>query len=280
LTAPGGHRREGAEPPAPAAVTDSDEGLLARLRARPLPRHVAVIMDGNGRWAGRRGLPRVAGHREGVEAARRTVRAAGRAGIAYLTLYAFSAENWGRPAAEVEFLMRLLESSVEEELPELSRNNVRLRMLGDGASLSPGVRRSVERAIRATEGNTGLTLLIALNYGGRQELVRAVRAVAARVARGELRPDAVEEADIAQALDTRGIPDPDLLIRTSGEYRISNFLLWQVAYTELLVVPTLWPDFTPRDFYLAVADFQRRSRRFGGVGAGAGGLDPPDEVGH
>jgi undecaprenyl diphosphate synthase len=273
-------RREGSALPAPAVASDPDDDLLERLRTRPLPRHVAVIMDGNGRWAGQRGLPRVAGHREGVAAARRTVRAAGRAGIAYLTLYAFSSENWGRPATEVNFLMHLLESSVDDELPELSRNNVRLRMLGDAASLAPGVRQSVERAIRATEGNTGLTLLIALNYGGRQELVRAIRALAGRVARGELEPDAIEEADIGQALDTHGIPDPDLLIRTSGECRISNFLLWQIAYTELLIVPTLWPDFTPRDFYLAVSDFQHRSRRFGGLGPGARGSDPPDEVGH
>lgn len=246
--------------------------LLEAVRAEPLPRHVAIIMDGNGRWARARGLPRVAGHREGVKAARETVRAAGRLGLEYLTLYAFSSENWTRPAAEVDFLMRLLESSVVEELSELVRNNVRLRVLGETATLTPGVRASVERAQDATEANTGLTLLIALNYGGRRELVRAVRAIAGRVARGELRPEAIEEADIARALDTAGVPDPDLLIRTSGEFRLSNFLLWQVAYTELLVLPTPWPDFSPRDLYLAVADYQRRSRRFGGVAPdGVGG---------
>jgi undecaprenyl diphosphate synthase len=161
--------------------------------------------------------------------------------------------------------MRLLESSVEEELPGLIENNVRLRMLGEPESLSPGVRRSVERAIRATEGNGGLTLLIALNYGGRRELLRAIRHLAGRVARGELAADAIEERDVAAALDTAGIPDPDLLIRTSGEYRLSNFLLWQVAYTELLVLPTLWPDFAPRDLCRAVLEFQQRSRRFGGL---------------
>jgi undecaprenyl diphosphate synthase len=246
-------------------VTADEAALLDGLRQQPLPRHVAVIMDGNGRWAGLRGLPRVAGHREGVRAARETVRAAGRLGIGYLTLYAFSSENWSRPAAEVSFLMKLLESSVEEELPGLLDNNVRLRALGDLASLDDGVRRSVERAIRATERNTGLTLLIALNYGGRRELVRAVRAVAESVARGALAPGAIDESTIAGALDTAGVPDPDLLIRTSGEYRLSNFLLWQVAYTELLVLPTLWPDFSPRDLYGAVAEYQRRSRRFGGV---------------
>jgi undecaprenyl diphosphate synthase len=251
--------------PTADAVAADDPTLFEALRQQPLPRHIAVIMDGNGRWAGLRGLPRVAGHRQGVRAARETVRAAGRLGVGYLTLYAFSSENWARPAAEVSFLMRLLESSVDEELPSLVDNNVRLRTLGELATLDPGVQRSVERAVRATEGNTGLTLLIALNYGGRRELLRAVRTLAEGVARGTLRPEAIEEASIAAELDTAGVPDPDLLIRTSGEYRLSNFLLWQVAYTELLVLPTLWPDFSPRDLYGAVAEYQRRSRRFGGL---------------
>jgi undecaprenyl diphosphate synthase len=251
--------------PAAGAVAADEAALFEAIRQQPLPRHVAVIMDGNGRWAGLRGLPRVAGHREGVKTARATVRAAGRLGLGYLTLYAFSSENWARPAAEVSFLMRLLESSVDQELPDLIDNNVRLRTLGDLATLDEGVRRSVERAVRATEGNTGLTLLIALNYGGRRELVRAVRTLAAGVARGALAPDAIDEASIAGALDTADVPDPDLLIRTSGEYRLSNFLLWQVAYTELLILPTLWPDFSPRDLYGAVAEYQRRSRRFGGL---------------
>jgi undecaprenyl diphosphate synthase len=251
--------------PAADALAVDDAALREAIRRQPLPRHVAVIMDGNGRWAGLRGLPRVAGHREGVRAARETVRTAGRLGIEFLTLYAFSSENWARPAGEVNFLMRLLESSVEEELPSLVEHNVRLRTLGELDSVGEGVRRSVERAIRATEGNTGLTLLIALNYGGRQELVRTVRALAADVARGALAPEAIDEAAIAAGLDTAGVPDPDLLIRTSGEYRLSNFLLWQVAYTELLVLPTLWPDFGPRDLYGAVAEYQRRSRRFGGL---------------
>ena len=251
--------------PTADAVAADDPALFEALRQQPLPRHIAVIMDGNGRWAGLRGLPRVAGHRQGVRAARETVRAAGRLGVGYLTLYAFSSENWARPAAEVSFLMRLLESSVDEELPSLVDNNVRLRTLGELATLDPGVQRSVERAVRATEGNTGLTLLIALNYGGRRELLRAVRTLAEGVARGTLRPEAIEEASIAAELDTAGVPDPDLLIRTSGEYRLSNFLLWQVAYTELLVLPTLWPDFSSRDLYGAVAEYQRRSRRFGGL---------------
>jgi undecaprenyl diphosphate synthase len=251
--------------PVAGAVAADDAALLEAIRQQPLPRHVAVIMDGNGRWAGLRGLPRVAGHREGVRAAREVVRTAGRLGLGYLTLYAFSSENWARPAAEVSFLMRLLESSVAEELPGLVDNNVRLRTLGELGTLDPGVRRSVEQAVRATERNTGLTLLIALNYGARQELLRAVRTLADGVARGALAPEAIDEASIAAALDTADVPDPDLLIRTSGEYRLSNFLLWQVAYTELLVLPTLWPDFSPRDLYGAVAEYQRRSRRFGGL---------------
>ena len=251
--------------PAASAVAADEAALLETVRQQPLPQHVAVIMDGNGRWAGLRGLPRVAGHREGVRATRDTVRAAARLGIGYLTVYAFSSENWTRPAAEVSFLMRLLESSVEEELPELMDQNVRLRTLGELETLDPGVRRSVEGAVRATEGNTGLTLQIALNYGGRRELLRAVRTLADGVARGALTPDAIDEASIAAALDTAGVPDPDLLIRTSGEYRLSNFLLWQVAYTELLVLPILWPDFSPRDLYGAVAEYQRRTRRFGGL---------------
>jgi undecaprenyl diphosphate synthase len=222
-------------------------------------------MDGNGRWARARGLPRAAGHREGVRAAREAVRAAGRLPLGFLTLYAFSSENWARPPAEVNFLMRLLEGSVDRELPELSDANVRLRVLGELETLDPGVRRSVERAMQKTEANTGLTLSIALNYGARQELVRAAQALAARVARGEMRADAISEDDIAGALDTAGTPDPDLLIRTSGELRLSNFLLWQVAYTELVVLPVLWPDFAPRDLYHAVQEFQRRSRRFGGL---------------
>ncbi len=270
MTAPGsgGDRAAGAEslaPGHPERLTHSDAELLESLRGRPLPRHVAIIMDGNGRWAGMRNLPRIAGHREGVRAARATVRAASGIGIEYLTLYAFSSENWTRPVTEVDFLMRLLESSVDEELPELCRNNVRLQVLGETSGLGAGVRAAIDRAIAATAENSGLTLLIALNYGGRRELVRAIQTIAGRVARGEIPPEAIGESDVTAALDTAGVPDPDLLIRTSGEFRLSNFLLWQVAYTELLVLSTLWPDFSPRDLYLAVAEYQRRTRRFGGA---------------
>jgi len=275
LTAPAGGELEPSAGAGTGRNAEPDAELLEAVRVRPLPRHVAVIMDGNGRWARAKNLPRVAGHRQGVTAARETVRAAGRLGIGFLTLYAFSSENWTRPATEVNFLMRLLESSVDRELPALLDANVRLRVLGELETLDPGVRRSVERAMRKTEANTGLTLNIALNYGARRELVRAVRALAARVARGELRADAIEEADIAGALDTGGTPDPDLLIRTSGEFRLSNFLLWQVAYAELMVLPVLWPDFTPRDLYLAIAEFQRRSRRFGGLETAPEPSSPP-----
>ncbi len=222
-------------------------------------------MDGNGRWATRRGLPRVAGHHEGVKAARAIVRAAGAAGVSYLTLYAFSTENWSRPEEEVSTLMRLLEDSVSRELPELMARNVRLRVIGRPGGVPAGVRRGIDRVVKATRDNTGLTLLMAFNYGGRDELLDAFRALARRVADGRLDPEAVTEADVAGALYTEGVPDPDLLVRTSGEMRISNFLLWQIAYTELWVTPTLWPDFGPADFYRALVGFQRRTRRFGGV---------------
>jgi undecaprenyl diphosphate synthase len=227
--------------------------------------HVAIIMDGNGRWATSRGLPRVAGHREGVKAARAIVRAADAIGLRYLTLYAFSTENWSRPEDEVTMLMRLLEESIYRELPDLMGNNVRLRVIGRPTGVPLPVRRGLEHVVAETAKNTGLNLLVAFNYGGRDELLDAFRALARRVQAGELAPDTISEAHVSGALYTDGVPDPDLLIRTSGEMRVSNFLLWQIAYTELWVTPTLWPDFGPTDLYRAVADFQRRSRRFGGV---------------
>jgi undecaprenyl diphosphate synthase len=246
------------------AVT-AESALLESVRAQPVPAHVAVIMDGNGRWATQRGLPRVAGHREGVKAARAIVRAADTAGLRFLTLYAFSTENWNRPEDEVSMLMRLLEESIYDELPQLMDNNVRLRVIGRTAGVPAPVRRGLDHVEDQTRDNTGLTLLVAFNYGGRDELLDAFRVLARRVQAGELAPDAVSETDISQALYTEGVPDPDLLIRTSGEMRVSNFLLWQIAYTELWVTPTLWPDFGPADLYRAIADYQRRDRRFGGV---------------
>ncbi len=230
-----------------------------------MPAHVAVIMDGNGRWATRRGLPRVAGHREGVKAARALVRAADSVGLRFLTLYAFSTENWSRPEDEVTTLMRLLEESIYRELPELMERNVQLRVIGRPTGVPLPVRRGIDHVVRETRANTGLTLLMAFNYGGRDELLDAFRALAERVQAGELTPADISEAHVSQALYTDGVPDPDLLIRTSGEMRISNFLLWQIAYTELWMTPTLWPDFGPGDLYRAVAEFQRRTRRFGGV---------------
>jgi undecaprenyl diphosphate synthase len=242
-----------------------EDDLKRRILVRPLPRHVAIIMDGNGRWATNRGLPRVAGHGEGVKAVRRVVRAAGELGIQFLTLYAFSSENWNRPHHEVSTLMTLLERSIERELPELMERNVRFRVIGRPDGVPPRVGERIQRLIETTSRNTGLTLLMAFNYGGRDELVDAVRALAREVKSGALRPEDIDEVRVSRALYTDGIPDPDLLIRTSGELRLSNFLLWQVAYTELWMTSTLWPDFGAREFYLAVADFQQRDRRFGRV---------------
>ncbi len=243
----------------------AEDDLKRRILARPVPRHVAVIMDGNGRWATRRGLPRVAGHSEGVKAVRDVVRTAGELGVQFLTLYAFSSENWRRPHQEVSTLMTLLERSIERELPELMERRVRFRAIGRPEGVPPRVAEGLRRLTDTTAGNTGLTLLMAFNYGGRDELVDAVRSLARDVARGALRPEDIDEVRVARALYTGGIPDPDLLIRTSGELRVSNFLLWQIAYTELWVTSTLWPDFGAREFCLAVADFQQRNRRFGSV---------------
>ena len=239
--------------------------LLAVVRAQPRPEHVAIIMDGNGRWATRRGLPRVAGHREGVKTARSIVRAADALGLHYLTLYAFSSENWSRPEDEVSTLLSLLERAIRSELPELMGRNVRLRVLGRKNGVPLQVRRGIDHVVQETRNNTGLTLMMAFNYGGRDELIDACRVLARQVQAGELRPEDIGEKEIQGALYTADVPDPDLLIRTSGEMRVSNFLLWQIAYTELWITPTLWPDFGPTDLYRAIAEFQRRTRRFGGV---------------
>jgi undecaprenyl diphosphate synthase len=222
-------------------------------------------MDGNGRWATGRGLPRAAGHGEGVKSVRAVARAAGELGIPFLTLDAFSSENWNRPHQEVSTLMTLLERSIERELPELMERNVRFRVIGRADGVPAQVREGIRRLIETTSRNSGLTLVMAFNYGGRDELVDAVRALAHQVQSGALRPEDIDEVRVSRALYTDGIPDPDLLIRTSGELRLSNFLLWQVAYTELWMTPTLWPDFGAREFCLAIADFQQRDRRFGRV---------------
>jgi undecaprenyl diphosphate synthase len=252
--------------PAEAELAKLGEAeLLDIVRAQPRPAHVAVIMDGNGRWATRRGFPRVAGHRAGVKSARAIVRAADALGLRFLTLYAFSTENWSRPKQEVSTLMTLLERSIHGELPELMERNVRLRVIGRPNGVPTPVQRGIDYVVRQTERNTGLTVLMAFNYGGRDELIDAFRQVAQRVVTGELTPEDISEAHVSGALYTRDIPDPDLLIRTSGEMRVSNFLLWQIAYTEFWITQTLWPDFRPADLYRAIAEYQGRTRRFGGV---------------
>ena len=246
-------------------ASDREAALLEAVRAQPVPEHVAIIMDGNGRWATGRGLPRIAGHHEGVKAARGIVRAADALGLRFLTLYAFSTENWSRPLDEVSMLMSLLERSVHAELPEFMARNARLRVLGQTRRVPLGVRRGIDHVVHETRNNTGLTVLMAFNYGGRDELLDAFRALARQVQAGDLKPEDITEKDVSGALYTADVPDPDLLIRTSGEMRISNFLLWQIAYTELLVTPVLWPDFGASDLYQAVAEFQKRTRRFGRV---------------
>ena len=236
---------------------------MSRISARALPRHVAIIMDGNGRWARARGLPRIAGHRSGAEAARRTVAAAAELGIPYLTLFGFSSENWKRPSTEIHDLMALLRHYLRGEIEELHRNGVRLKVIGQIAQFAPDIVRMIERAEAATRDNPRITLTIALSYGGRAEIVTAVRAIAEQVAFGKLDTEAVDEECIARHLFTAGMPDPDLLIRTSGEQRISNFLLWQCAYSELVFTKTLWPDFSKHDLDQAIADFCGRERRYG-----------------
>ncbi|MDI3327208.1 MAG: isoprenyl transferase [Alicyclobacillaceae bacterium] len=230
-----------------------------------LPRHVAIIMDGNGRWARRRGLPRVAGHRAGMKAVKEVTRAADEMGIQILTLYAFSTENWKRPRDEVDYLMRLPEEFLDRELQELQDNGVQVRLLGDPSALPPHTRRAVEIAVKRTEANKGLILNFALNYGGRAEIVRAVKDIAREVREGTLSPEEIDESLFASRLQTGALPDPDLLIRTSGELRISNFLLWQIAYAELWFTDVLWPDFTKEHLYEAVRAYQSRSRRLGAV---------------
>lgn len=228
-----------------------------------IPQHVAIIMDGNGRWAALRGKERYEGHAAGVEPVRAALRAAARHGVKYLTLYAFSTENWGRPAAEVDALMELFCRSVVDETPELVAQGVRIRMIGDRSRFSEKVRRYLAEAETRTASGQRVTLILALNYSSRDEIVRAVRGIAGRVAAGETTPETIDERTIAASLDTAEYPDPDLIVRTSGECRLSNFLLWQASYAELLFTPVLWPDFTEEEFDRAVEEYARRDRRFG-----------------
>ncbi|GMV04724.1 MAG: isoprenyl transferase [Gemmatimonadota bacterium] len=242
------------------------EDLLERIRVSgDVPRHVAIIMDGNGRWARQRGLPRHLGHREGMKAVREVIEGSVDAGIGVLTLFAFSTENWQRPPQEVSALMALLQLYARKERDELKRQGVEVHVLGELDRVDAATRKAVDTIVEGTRGGSTLRLNLMISYGGREEIVRAIRGVARRVEAGELTPAQVDEAALEAELFTAGLPDPDLLIRTSGEYRISNFLLWQLAYTEMHISPVLWPDFTRRDLFDAVLDFQRRERRFGRV---------------
>jgi undecaprenyl diphosphate synthase len=247
--------------------------LLKRYRLKPcLPKHVAIIMDGNGRWAKKRHLPRIAGHRQGAHSIREIVRLSGRLGIEALTLYAFSTENWKRPRREILLLMKLLKSYLRNEVEELKQNNVRLLSIGNRSDLPVEIQEELEKATRATAHCAGLKLVLALSYSGRDDLARATREIARKAKEGVFEPIDIGEETISRHLSTHSLPEVDLLIRTSGEERISNFLLWELAYSEFHITQTLWPDFRERHFLAALRDFQGRKRRFGGVKDIVGGV--------
>jgi undecaprenyl diphosphate synthase len=237
--------------------------LRKEINASKLPSHVAIIMDGNGRWARQRGLERVFGHQQGVNAVREVIEAAAELGIGYLTLYAFSTENWGRPDEEVSALMGIMIQSLNNETDTLLKNNISLRAIGDVNRLAPDVRARLFETLNLTSGSTGLKLIVAISYSSRWEITEAAKRISADVLNGTLKPDSINEDNFEKYLTTAGIPDPELMIRSSGELRISNFLLWQLAYTELYFTEKLWPDFGKEDFYNAIIDFQKRERRFG-----------------
>ncbi len=254
-----------------ARATDSARGPLeTRIGGFETPRHVAIIMDGNGRWAAARGLPRVEGHRRGVEALRKTVRAARELGIGYLTIFSFSSENWSRPKSEIMDLLGLLRRFVRNDLADLHKSNVRVRIIGERDDLDRDIRLLLEEAEDLTRSNSGLTLVVAFNYGARQEIARAARRLAQEVAAGRMAADAITPDLITRNLDAPDLPDPDVIIRTSGEQRLSNFLLWQAAYSELVFVPVNWPDFDRAALESAIAEYRRRERRFGGLIAQTG----------
>jgi len=238
---------------------------VAALVPSPLPRHVAIIMDGNGRWAQRRGLTRIEGHKRGKDSVHAVVETSRRLGIEYLSLFAFSTQNWDRPRREVEALMGLLRRFLRSELRDMMKNGIRLRAIGDIKRLPPALQRELQDSVDATQHNRDMTVVLAVSYGGREEIVNAARALAQAVREGRVQPDAIDERTFGTYLDTAGMPDPDLLIRTSGEMRLSNFFLWQSAYTELYVTNTLWPDFREAEFLEALAHYQQRDRRFGRV---------------
>jgi len=253
-------------------VTSEEASLLEKLDLTRLPRHVAVIMDGNGRWAQKRHLPRIAGHRSGTQSARTTIETCARLKIEALTLYAFSVENWRRPKTEIDFLMALLREYLRKEMPLLQKNNIRMRFLGRIDELPAGVQNDARNAMEKTAGNKGMVLCVALNYGGRAEIVDAMNAILSE-RNGHGTPNKVTEDQLSRHLYTEGLPDPDLLIRTSGEMRVSNFLLWQIAYAEIFVTETLWPDFNRARLLEALLEFQKRERRYGGIREG----EPSDE---
>ncbi len=246
-------------------MTAMEDQLKDKIDLERLPVHVAIIMDGNGRWAKKRDLPRTAGHEAGVEAVRKVVRAAAEIGIKYLTLYTFSVENWKRPREEVTALMRLLSRTTRNEIEELNRNNVRLMTTGRIEGLSFSRRQVLAHAMAKTMSNSGLVLNLALNYGGRSEIIDAVKSIATAVRAGKIKTNDIDETLFANHLYTAGLPDPDLLVRTSGEMRISNFLIWQTSYTEMYVTDVLWPDFGRKELFEAVIEYQKRERRFGKV---------------
>ncbi|MEM6901714.1 MAG: isoprenyl transferase [Pseudomonadota bacterium] len=247
-------------------MTDlNTEDMMPGQGPNRLPQHVAIIMDGNGRWAQNRGLPRTVGHKQGADAVRRCLNACRDLDIRYLTLFGFSSENWNRPAGEVRELMRLMRHYLRAELAELHQNGIRLRVIGDRTRLTNDIVALIEQAESLTADNDDFHLTIAISYGGRQEIVTAAQRAAEAVRRGDMHPNAIDETVFSSFLDTSGLPDPDLLIRTSGEQRISNFLLWQMAYAELVFSPTLWPDFSAQDLIDAIQEFNRRDRRFGAL---------------
>ena len=258
-------------------VTAEEAQLLERLDLSRLPRHVAVIMDGNGRWAQKRHLPRIAGHRSGTQSARTTIETCARLKIEALTLYAFSVENWRRPKTEIDFLMQLLREYLKKEMPLLQKNEIRMRFLGRIDELAPAVQRDVREAMEKTAGNKGMVLCVAVNYGGRAEIVDAMNAILGERQGNGASPRITEE-QLARHLYTEGLPDPDLLIRTSGEMRVSNFLLWQIAYAEIFVTDTLWPDFNRARLLEALVEFQKRERRYGGIREGQPTTEKPARV--
>ena len=243
-------------------IKDIEDSIINKNN---IPKHIAIIMDGNGRWAKAHSLPRIAGHKEGIDSVRAITKKCGDIGVKHLSLYTFSSENWSRPIKEVKALMGLLLLTIRREIKDLNKNNVRLTTIGNMGDLPDEARKGMEEGLKITENNSGLNLILALSYGGRQEILKMVQSIARKAINGEIEPEKLSEGDIVNELDTAKIPDPDLLIRTGGDQRISNFLLWQIAYSEIYVTDTYWPEFKEKELLDAVADFQDRERRFGRI---------------